>query len=195
MGSMRKTGVTTNTPKRVLFGAGVFYKDMKYDNDSNSWKGTPLGATKGGGTLTVTPNIVEIAPDGVPVKVKGLAVKNGETCTLQVNLLELTEDIIKLAVLGKTEEGSTGNYDKIVSKSSIEEGDYVKDLAFVGKLLDGRDVVCIIPYALCNSGLPVQGQDGQEAAIAYTFEEHIDISDTGDMDHLAYEIYFEKESA
>lgn len=32
-----KTGVTTGTPKNIMFGAGTIHKNLKYDSSSKTW--------------------------------------------------------------------------------------------------------------------------------------------------------------
>ena len=45
---LKKHGITSETIKNMILGAGVIYKNLKYEKPSNSWTGTPLGATSGG---------------------------------------------------------------------------------------------------------------------------------------------------
>ena len=45
---LKKHGITSETIKNMILGAGVIYKNLKYEKASNGWTGTPLGATSGG---------------------------------------------------------------------------------------------------------------------------------------------------
>ena len=45
---LKKHGITSETIKNMILGAGVIYKNLKYEKPSNGWTGTPLGATSGG---------------------------------------------------------------------------------------------------------------------------------------------------
>lgn len=44
---LKKHGITSETIKNMILGAGVIYKNLKYEKPSNGWTGTPLGATSG----------------------------------------------------------------------------------------------------------------------------------------------------
>lgn len=69
------SGVTENTPKRILLNACVLYKNFKYDTSKKVWTGTLLGATSGGTKFTIAPVITNISVDGVLVNAKGLVQK------------------------------------------------------------------------------------------------------------------------
>ena len=43
------------------------------------------------------------------------------------------------------------SYTEIISNSKISEGDYIKNLGYVGRTLDGRAVIVIFENALCTS--------------------------------------------
>ena len=42
---LKKHGITSETIKNMILGAGVIYKNLKYEKPSNGWTGTPLGST------------------------------------------------------------------------------------------------------------------------------------------------------
>ena len=46
--SLKTHGITSETIKKMILGAGVIYKNLKYDAENSDWNGTPLGATSGG---------------------------------------------------------------------------------------------------------------------------------------------------
>ena len=37
MAKFGKTGVTSDTPKKILFGAGTIHKNVTYDDTSHKW--------------------------------------------------------------------------------------------------------------------------------------------------------------
>ena len=137
-----KTGATTGTPKNILFGAGTIHKNLKFDSSSKTWnfEESIFGATSGGSKLTITPEFVDVEVDGAMVAVKGLKIKTGETAQMELNLLELTTEVIKSAVIGKNGQSEDEDYDLIESKANVEEGDYLENIAFVGKKLDGKNI-------------------------------------------------------
>ena len=184
-----KTGVTANTPKNILFGAGTIHKGLKY---SNSWNFTEslVGATSGGSKLSIIPEVQKVEVDGALVAAKGMTVKTGETATMEVNFIELTADIIKAATIGKSGTSDVTTHDMIQSKASIEEGDYWENITFVGKTLTGEDVIAILENVLCTSGFEQEGKNKEGTIGKYTFECHADLS--SDLDTLPWKIYYPK---
>lgn len=196
MAKAGKTGVTTNTPKKILFGAGTIHKNLTYTagtgGASGSWnfEDSIIGATSGGSKVTITPEITTIEADGAMVKVKGLDVKTGEVAEMEINFLEITKDLIKSAVIGKDGTSSDSTYDLIESKADIEAGDYLDNIAFVGKTLGGKNIIFIMDNALCTSGFESEGANKEAGVGTYTFACYADID--SDLDTLPYHIYYPK---
>ena len=188
-----KTGVTANTPKNILFGAGTIHKNLKYEGSAWNFTESLMGATSGGSKLSIIPEVTTVEVDGALVKAKGLTVKTGEAATMEINFIELTKDIIKTATFGADGTSEDANFDVIVSKANIEEGDYFDNIAFVGKTLEGKNVIAILENALCTSGFEQEGKNKEGAIGKYTFESHADL--TGDLDTLPWKIYYPKASA
>lgn len=188
-----KTGVSANTPKNILFGAGTIHKGLKYTTNTWNFANSIVGATSGGSKLSIIPEVTKVEVDGALVAAKGLSVKTGETATMEINFIELTEDIIKAATLGKDGTSDDSNYDVIVPKADIQEGDYWENIAFVGKTLDGKNIIAVLENALCTSGFEQEGKNKEGAVGKYTFECHAEL--TGDLDTLPWKIYYPKETA
>lgn len=188
-----KTGVSANTPKNIMFGAGTIHKGLKYTGNAWNFDSTIVGATSGGSKLSIVPEITNIEVDGALVKAKGLTVKTGETASMEINFIELTKDIIKTATIGAdgTSDDAT-NYDVIESKANITTGDYWENIAFVGKTLEGKNIIAIMDNALCTSGFEQEGKNKEGAVGKYTFECHADL--TSDLDKLPWHIYYPKAS-
>lgn len=188
-----KTGVSANTPKNIMFGAGTIHKGLKYTGNAWNFDSTIVGATSGGSKLSIVPEITNIEVDGALVKAKGLTVKTGETASMEINFIELTKDIIKTATIGAdgTSDDAT-NYDVIESKANIATGDYWENIAFVGKTLEGKNIIAIMDNALCTSGFEQEGKNKEGAVGKYTFECHAEL--TSDLDTLPWHIYYPKES-
>ena len=196
MAKAGKTGVTTNTPKKILFGAGTIHKNLTYTAGSGqtagSWnfEDSIIGATSGGSKLTITPEITTVEADGAMVRVKGLDVKTGEVAEMEINFLEITKDLIKSAVIGKDGTSNDSTYDLIESKADIEEGDYLDNIAFVGKTLGGKNIIFIMDNALCTSGLESEGANKEAGVGTYTFACYAELD--SDLDTLPYHIYYPK---
>ena len=188
-------GVTSDTAKNIAFGAGTIHKGLKY-TESTGWNFTEscVGATKGGSSVKITPEFYSVEPDGSTVSIKDFKRKTGEKATMEINLIELTADIIKASIVGTSQDSdiSSTDYTLFTSKEDIEEGDYWENIAFVGETLDGKNIIVILPNALCTSGLSLDGKNGEESVGKYTFECHADASTS--LTTLPYKIYYPKET-
>ena len=188
-------GVTSDTAKNIAFGAGTIHKGLKYTAGSGwNFAESCVGATKGGSSVKITPEFYSVEPDGSTVSIKDFKRKTGEKATMEINLIELTADIIKASIVGTSQDSdiSSTDYTLFTSKEYIEEGDYWENIAFVGETLDGKNIIVILPNALCTSGLSLDGKNGEESVGKYTFECHADASTS--LTTLPYKIYYPKET-
>ena len=186
-----RNGITADTPKRILFGAGTIHKGLKYTSNAWNFDSTIVGATNGGSKLSIVPELYDVPLDGANVAVKGLKVKTGETATMEVNFAELTEDIIKAATIGKTGTVTDTTYNLIESKADIAVGDYWENVAFVGRTLEGKNIIVIMENALITSGLETEGKNKESAVGTYTFTCHA-AADADSFDTLPWKIYYPK---
>ena len=185
-----RNGITADTPKRILFGAGTIHKGLKYSSAWN-FEESLAGATNGGSKLSIVPELYDVPLDGANVAVKGLKVKTGEIATMEVNFAELTEDIIKAATIGKTGTATDTTYNLIESKADIAVGDYWENVAFVGKTLEGKNIIAILENALITSGMETEGKNKESAVGTYTFTCHA-AADADSFDTLPWKIYYPK---
>lgn len=184
-----KNGVTADTVKNILFGAGTIHKGLKHTGGTWNFEETLVGATSGGSKLSIVPEVYDVPVDGADVLVKGLRVKTGEKATLEVNFIELSTDVIAAAAMGVVgADSDVTGYALIESKADIEVGDYWENIAFVGKMLNNKPVIAILDNALCTTGFEQEGKNKEGAVGKYTFECHAD-PDT-DMDKLPWRIYY-----
>lgn len=241
---MRKSGINSNTPNDFLLGAGVVFKNFKYEysvatettpgalkvvadtatpgddeiklssitNPGVSFIGkastytTPkvgdyvtgawtdgedhvLGATNGGNKLSIVPEITPIEVDGATVEIKGLNQKTGETGTLEVNLAQHTIESIKRAIVGKEVNSLIKGYTQIETKSLIELSDYLDNIAYVGTMTDGTEIIVILENAICSSGLELEGKNKETAVVATTFKSTADFA-SGVYDKLPIYIFY-----
>ena len=180
-------GITPTTPENILLGAGVYYKGLKWAD--GAWTGTVLGATSGGGKLSIKGELIDIEVDGALVKVKGLTVKQGGAASIETTMVEITTDNIKLATMFKESESDVEGYTLLEDKAHIEEGDYVDDFAFVGKTADGKkDIVVVFESALCTSGLELEPKGKEASLLKLTMEAYAKID--GDLSTIPVKIYY-----
>lgn len=191
---LKVSGVTDATPKNIMLGAGTMYKNFAYNSESKKWAGTILGATSGGTKLTITPEILDIEVDGVLVKAKGLTQKVGETATIETNLIELTADYLKDAIIGSSGTSADTAFDLIESNNRITDENYIENLAYVGFKTDGTPIIIIFDYAMCTTGLELEGTNKEAAVVPCTYECYAPLEE-GQTDTLPYHIYVGKPSA
>lgn len=188
-----KNGITSKTPKNILFGAGTIHKGLKHNGGSWNFAESIVGATSGGSKLSIVPEVTPVEVDGAQVAIKGLKVKTGETASLEVNFIELSPELVKNATVGQTDtENAVDGYEVIKSKSDIEEGDYWENIAFVGKTLSGKNIIVILDNAICTSGFELEGKNKEAGIPAFTFEctADPDLDTESDLDTLPWHIYY-----
>lgn len=172
VGKMPSAGVTADTPKRVMLGAGVFAQGLPTDalpTAEQVLQGI-IGATNGGSKIEITPEFLDLEIDGVMVKTKGLTQKVGETATMETNMAEVVPEMIAKMVVGEVDKETEENYIKITSKAKLVEGDYYKGLGFVGQTLNGNPIMVIFKNALCTSGFSTEAKNKEQAVFTGTFE-------------------------
>lgn len=189
MSVMGKHGVTENTPKNILLGAGTFHKGLKFNAETKVWEGTCIGATSGGGKVAIEGEYLDIELDGAMVLVKGLTVKTGGKANMEVNIAELSGDAIKMATNFKEGTSDAEGYKMFVDKPEIEEGDYTDGFGFVGKTANGKkDIIIIFESALCKSAFELEGKNKEASVLKVTMEAYAE--NQGNLDTLPVKIYY-----
>jgi hypothetical protein len=183
-----KHGVTAATPGNILLGAGTYHKNLKYT--SNKWGGEIIGATNGGGKVSIKGELKDLEVDGALVKIKGMTVKQGGAATMEAYFAEIKTDLLKMATLFEqgTDSSVTG-YTMLQDKPNIEEGDYVPNFGFVGVTAnDKKKIIVIFENALCTSGLDLDPKNKDQAVLKVTMEACANIE--GDLNVLPVKIYY-----
>lgn len=187
---MALTGITSNTPANIAFGAGVFFQGVTYDEKvaptESAILAAVIGATQEGGKLTITPEIFSPELDGAMVAVKELQQKVGETATMEVSMVEWQPTHIANAVIGASAASTDSKY-SVITSSDLTEGHFYSGFGYYGKLLDGRPLIVMFKNALCTSGLSVETKNKENAKFTGTFTCMSDIE--YGVDHLPYAIF------
>jgi hypothetical protein len=187
MSVIGKHGITPDTPKNVLLGAGTYMKGLKFAD--GKWTGTVIGATNGGGKVSIKGEFQDLELDGALVKFKGQTVKQGGTANIEANFAEISEDVLQMATLFEQKESDADGYVMLQDKANISEGDYVEGFGFVGKTADGsKDIIVIFEYGLCISGLELEGKNKEQAVIKLSIDAYAE--NEGDLDTLPVKIYY-----
>lgn len=193
MAGLKTHGITANTPQEILLGAGAYYKNLKYE-EGTGWNGDILGATSGGGKVTIEPEYLDIEADGATVKVRGLTKKVAEVATMEVNLLELNEANITQALHMK--EDATANvegYKVYKSVRDISDDDYFDNVAFVGTLTSGKQIIVIFENAILTGAMELEPKNKEVSTFTITAECTASF-EQADLEHLPYTIYYPQEA-
>lgn len=190
--ALPKHGITSATPSNIPFGAGTWFRDLKWEAETG-WTGTVLGATSGGSSIKIVNEIKDIEIDGALALAMGLAFMQGGSGEAEVNFAELNRDILKYTTLGEVltedDSGYVEGFDCIQTKNAIVAGDYIENLGFVGYTADGsKMIIVILDYALCKSGFQLDPKAKENSVIKATFTAYGGI-DT-DLDKVPIRIYY-----
>lgn len=188
--ALKSHGITNDTIKNIMLGAGSIYKNLKYDTEG--WTGTQLGATSGGITFKYEAEYLDVEVDGATVAVKGLTKqKVGETASISGSMTEVTEGIVVDALhLVEDATKSDENVHKCyTTKSNISTDDYLENIAYVGFTTDGKQIIIILPNALCTSAFELKGENKKQATFEIEFICTADLA-SNNLDKLPIEIYY-----
>lgn len=184
-----KHGATATTPKDIMLGAGTFHRGLKWDESGQKWAGDIIGATNGGGKISIVGELYDLPIDGMLVKARGYTVKVGGAASMEANFAQLSPDIIKMATLFEQGDTVGGSFVEYKDKATIKESDYVEGFGFVGKTADGsKSIIVIFDYALCTSGFELEGKNKEAAVVKLTMEAYAEVD--GDLDTLPVKIYY-----
>lgn len=188
------SGYTAKTAENLLLDAGAFFANFNIatdDFDTAVAAGKLLGATRGGGQFTATPEIRSIEVDGLKGAAKGLQVIDSWDVNMTANVLEVTLDGLKKALVASEVDTTTNlEYDILKAKNLIELTDYIDNITFVGKKSGTAEPIIIQVYnAINTNGLSLQTQPRGEAVIAMTFKGHYD---SNELDNPPFAIYYPK---
>lgn len=172
-----KSGITAGTPSKILFGAGVYFQGVDYDETvaptEEEIKAAIIGATQDGGTLTITPELFAPELDGATVAIKELQQKVGETAQMEISYAELTTELMANMVFGEVKESTDKNYD-VVTSSVLKSGHFYEGFGYYGEFLDGRPMIILFKNALCTSGLSTDNKNKTNSVFKGTMVCHSD---------------------
>lgn len=167
-------GVTSRTPEKILFGSGVYFRGVAFDEHTapgeEEIRRCIIGATQDGGSLSIVPELFVPELDDVLVPLREMEQKIGEKARMEVSFAELTPELIHKTTLGQRSDSADGLYDVITSGEKIAPGHYLDGFGFYGELLDGRPVIIIFKHALCTSGFTADPKSKKSAVFKGTFE-------------------------
>ena len=192
-----KSGVTSNTKRNIAFGAGVYAQNLPWGTvpTEEEVKAGLIGATNGGGKLSIKPNVIPLELDGMLVAVRDMEQKSGEVAEMETNMAEVSTDYLAKSVIGKASETEDGKFDVIESSSKIDESHYYTGWGYIGQMLDGRALMVIFKNARTTEGLEFEAKNGEQVTIPAKVACYSDAAEGDDLEKLPYRIYIEKDGA
>ena len=184
---MARTGITTNTPNRLIIDAGQVWKNY------GEVDAAIIGATRGGNTFAIEQEIHKMDFDGARGDIRGDKRKTGIMAKITANFVELTAATLNMALSGATTTDQT-TYDEIVPDLDIAVGDYITNIAIVGDTtVNGNTVpvIVIVKNALAGGNMDLGFNDKDETVLTVEFTAHFLPSD---LTAVPVEIRWPKES-
>ena len=175
---MINSGITTGTPAKIPFGAGVYFSGVDYDEKKapteEAIKAAIIGATQEGGTLTITPEFFMPELDGATVAIKELQNKVGEVAQIETSFAELTPELMARMVIGKKSATTDSEYD-VITSSELGAGHFYEGFGYYGHYMDGRPMIVLFKTALCTSGFTTDAKNKTNSVFKGTFACQSDI--------------------
>ena len=197
--------IRAETFNRLQLNAGIFLKNLDYSSiaDASALKTaiasaitagtTILGATRGGGTFTVTRELRTPEIDGMRYPFKGSDFVDSVDANLSTTLVEVTPSNI-VDTLGSATATTSGKKTTIKMHTAIDpSSDDISTLTWVGDLADGQLVAITLKNAINTADFSLTFTDTGEGTLAAEF--HARQASVLVYDEAPFEIvYFEKPS-
>ena len=197
------TPLREDTFKNLQLNAGIFLKNCDYSSIANAGAlktaiaaaiagtsgavGTIIGATRGGGSFTVTREIRTPDVDGRRYGFKGDSFVDSVEAKLSTTLIEITPDTLTTALGGSAVTG-TAPKQTIKLGTAIDTSDYLTNLCWVGDISDGRYVLICLYNAINTADLTLTFTDKGEGTLPVEF--HAKQSAVNDYDYAPFEIVY-----
>jgi hypothetical protein len=199
------TGLRAETFDNLQLNAGVVIKDLVYTGtgaptDATALKtlisgiiagtvtnkGTLLGATRGGGTFTVTRETRTPEIDGMRYGFKGSDFVDSADAYLSTTLLEVTSD--NIATLLATGVATTsGDVTTVKMNTAISTEDYLDNVCWIGSVgSSGKLMMIVLKNAINTADFTFTYTDKGEGTLAAEF--HARQAAVDDYDEAPFEI-------
>ncbi len=182
MAQKNTTGLRPESFKKIQLNAGILLKDFDYSTATDAATlaalikaakeaGTGLlGATRGGGTFTCTPETREIEADGKRNAFVGSTIIDGWTIKLSATLLEISPENLKTALPGAATV-TAGKKTTLTLSNNVADSDYIKNLIWIGDIGEGY-LLIDLQNALNTTGITLTFTDKGEGTLPVEFTAH-----------------------
>ena len=147
-----------------------------------------LGATRGGGTFTITREIRQVEADGTRYRFVGSEIVDSVDAYLSTTLIEITPAHLK-DVLGNVDitDSQSGLKHTLKLRTAFEDDDYLQNVVWVGDTSEGF-VAIDLKNALNTADFTFTFADKNEGTV--NVEYHAHQGDVSDYDEVPVEIVF-----
>lgn len=188
----------------LQLNVGIFVKNFDYDSiaDADALRAAIvteitsgenlLGATRSGGTFSVSREMRQPQVDGLRYRFKGGTFVDSTDPYLSTTLVESTPENFAAGFGGKIE--TSGKKTTVKMDTALTDDSYLDNLCWAGELADGRMVLINLYNALNTSNFTFTFQDKNEGSFAVEF--HATQDSVEDYDEAPFEVvFFEHASA
>lgn len=197
------TALRSGTFSNLQLNAGILLKNVTISSidDSGELKeaianivaggsnpiGTMIGATRGGGSFTVTREMRTPDVDGMRYGFKGSDFVDSTDAYISTTLVEVTASNI-VDLLGSGKSSTSGKVTTIKMDTAIEASDYLTNICWVGDIADGRMVLIMLKNAINTADFSFTYTDKGEGTLAAEF--HARQASVSDYDEAPFEIIY-----
>lgn len=197
------TALRADTFDKLQLNAGIVLKNLSYDSvtDATALKtaianiisggsspiGELVGATRGGGTFTVTREMRTPEIDGMRYPFKGSDFVDSIDAYLSTTLVEITSDNVA-DLLATGTATTSGKKTTVKMATAITSSDYLTNICWVGDLSDGQLVLICLKNAINTADFTFTYTDKGEGTLAAEF--HARQANVDDYDNAPFEVVF-----
>ena len=197
--------IRKKTFENLQLNAGIFIKNFVYSGitsagdlksaielcveGSASALGTIIGATRGGGSFTVTRDLRSPEVDGKRYGFKGDTFVDSVEAQISTTLVEITPDNLVDAFGSATlATSSNGLVQTLTLNTVIDTDDYLTNICWIGDIADGRYALIALDNALNQADFTLTWTDKGEGTLPVEF--HAKQDGVHDYDNAPFEIVY-----
>jgi hypothetical protein len=197
------SAIREETFENLQLNAGIILKNCDYSSIANAGAlktaiaaavagttgalGSLIGATRGGGSFTVTRELRVPEVDGRRYGFKGDTFVDSVEAQLSTTLIEMTPSNL-VDAFGSATATTSGAKTTIKLGTVIDTDDYLTNICWVGDLSDGRYVLICLKNALNQADFTLTWTDKGEGTLPVEF--HAKQADVNDYDYAPFEIVY-----
>lgn len=198
------SALRSDTFNKLQLNAGIVLKNLNYASVSDSAAlktaianiisggsnpiGEMIGATRGGGTFTVTRELRTPEIDGMRYGFKGSDFVDSTDAYLSTTLVEITPQNVQDLLTAGVTPTTSGKKTTVKMNTAITSSNYLTNICWVGDLADGQLVLICLKNAINTADFTFTYTDKGEGTLAAEF--HARQASVNDYDEAPFEVVF-----